>query len=127
MRKIIRPLYIFILKQKWKMKKIHFFKGSDISRKTTFDGECYIYGKVLDSHLEGGNAIYGNLDSCDIGYGSFVSPYSTLSFTKVGRYTSIGRYVDIVRGQHPISKFVSTAPCFYSLAKQNGFTYTKEQ
>ena len=113
--------------QKWKRKKIHFFNGSDISRNTSFDGECYIYGKVLDSHLEGGNAIYGNLDSCDMGYGSFVAPYSTLSFTKVGRFTSIGRYVDIVRGQHPITGFVSTAPCFYSLGKQSGFTFVKEQ
>lgn len=127
-RNVIRKIYITILKMKMKSKKkTIFLPGSDISKKTYIGEKCTIGGKVLNSELEGGNTILGDINDSYIGFGSFVSPYSTLEFTKVGRYTSIGRYVHIIRGQHPLNDFVSTSPCFYSLAKQSGFTYVDKQ
>lgn len=128
LRIIIRKIYINIKKLYWHHKKgVTFYKGSDISDETAFDDDAQVYGKVLNTFCEGGNTLYGEINDSYIGYGSFVSPYSTIEFTKIGRYTSVGRYVHIVRGQHPTRTFVSTSPCFYSLAKQNGFTYVDNQ
>ena len=127
-RNFIRKIYIKYKKLYWHRKKrVSFYRGSDISGNTVFDDFARIYGKVLNTYCEGENILYGEINDSYIGYGSFVSPYSTLEFTKVGRYTSIGRYVHIIRGQHPTQIFVSTSPCFYSLAKQSGFTYTDRQ
>ena len=127
-RKAVRKIYISSLKKKWeKEKNAKFLKGSDISKNTTLGENCTIAGKVLNSSLEGGNVIYGDLNDSSVGYGSFVAPYSVLSFCKVKRYCSIGRYVQIIRGTHPIEGYVSTSPCFYSLEKQSGFTYADKQ
>lgn len=127
-RPLLRKIYITHKKHTLHRKKhVNFHKGSDISGNTVFEDSAQVYGKVLNTHCEGGNTLYGEINDSYIGYGSFVAPYSTIKFTKVGRYTSIGQHVDIIRGQHPTQGFVSTAPCFYSLAKQNGFTYVNQQ
>lgn len=128
LRELIRKIYIGFLKLKLRnSKKAVFLKGSDISKLTNIGMGCTVGGIVLNSTLEGGNTVYGDINDSYVGFGSFISPYSTLEFTRVGRYTSIGRYVHVVRGQHPIEGFVSTSPCFYSLAKQAGFTYVSTQ
>lgn len=127
-RNFIRKIYISLLKQKLHYKKnITFLKGSDISKQSQIGNDCIIAGKVLNSDLEGYNTVYGDINDSSLGYGTFVSPYSTLEFCEVGRFTSIGRYVHVVRGQHPTDTFVSTSPCFYSLARQSGFTYVEKQ
>lgn len=128
LRYLIRKFYIWGLKKKLHLtKNITFLPGSDISRSNTYGDSCIIAGKVVNCNLEGGNVVYGNMNDSTLGYGSFVAPYSSLEFTEVGRYTSIGRHVYIIRGQHPTSGFVSTSPVFYSTEKQTGFTYTKKQ
>lgn len=128
MRAFIRKIYIGILKIKISRKYgVRFLPGSDISKNTIFNGSCTIGGEVLNSKLEGGNVIYGDLIFSNIGRGSFISPYSCMEYCDIGRYTSIGRNVSIIRGQHPVDGFVSTSPCFYSIAKQAGFTYVNEQ
>ena len=127
-REAFRKIYITHKKHTLHLtKQVTFHKGSDISGKTVFEDTAQVYGKVLNTYCEGGNTLYGEINDSYIGYGSFVTPYSTIKFTKIGRYTSIGQHVQIIRGQHPTQGFVSTAPCFYSLAKQNGFTYVNEQ
>lgn len=127
-RKLIRKIYISQLKQRLhREKEVTFLPGSDISKNTIIAGKCTIAGKVLNSKLEGGNVVYGDMNDSSLGYGSFVAPYTTLEFCEIGRFCSIGRYVHIVRGQHPTNTFVSTSPCFYSLEQQAGFTYVKEQ
>lgn len=127
-RKYIRKIYIYTLKRKLTRESgVKFLQGSDISKQSSFGPNCTIAGKVLNTVLEGGNTVYGDINDSQVGYGTFIAPYSTLEFCRIGRYTSIGRYVHIIRGQHPIEKFVSTSPCFYSLEKQAGFTYTDEQ
>ena len=127
-RNFLRKIYITHKKHTLhRTKNVNFHKGSDISGKTVFEATAEVYGKVLNTHCEGGNTLYGEINDSYIGYGSFVAPNSAIKFTKIGRYTSIGQHVQIIRGQHPTQGFVSTAPCFYSLAKQNGFTYVNEQ
>jgi len=79
--------------------------------------------------FEGKNKIYPNASvsgSC-LGRGSYVGPDSRLPRCKIGRYCSIGPQVLLLAGTHPVDEKMSTHPCFYSLGKQAGFTYAKEQ
>lgn len=66
------------------------------------------------------------LFSGEIGYGSYMGANCHIA-GKIGKYCSISNDVKVVLGRHPVSGFVSTAPCFFSLKKQNGFTYVNEQ
>lgn len=127
-RSIFRKLYIYFLKVKHRiLTNTIFLNGSDISTKTIIGANVTIGAKVYNSSLEGNNTILGDVNDSEIGYGSFIAPYSTIEFCKIKRFTSIGRYVHIIRGNHPVNQFVSTSPCFYSCAKQAGFTYVDKQ
>lgn len=127
-RNLLRKIYITHKKHiLHRTKHVTFHQGSDIIGNTVFEDSVEVYGRVEDTYCEGGNTLHGEIKESYIGYGSFIAPNSNIKFTKIGRYTSIGQYVHIIRGQHPTQGFVSTAPCFYSLAKQNGFTYVNEQ
>lgn len=79
-----------------------------------------------DTVFEGGNRVArgASLKSCRIGYGTIIGFDADMSNTRVGRYCSV--VPKIVRGRHPVDR-VSTHPAFYSLAKQAGFTYAREQ
>lgn len=79
--------------------------------------------------FEGKNRIYRGacVFRSSLGRGSYVGPNSQLPRCKVGRYCSIGPEVLVLAGTHPIDEKTSTHPCFYSLSKQAGFTYAKEQ
>lgn len=73
--------------------------------------------KVDDETVfEGRNAVTDDviLSSCKLGYASYVAVCTKLYKVKIGRYSSIGPNVRIVRGQHPTRQFVSTCPIFYS-------------
>ena len=63
----------------------------------------------------------------EIGYGSYLSAYSKLQYTKIGKYCSIGKNVESVFGKHPTKDWVSTHPAFFSTRKQAGFTYTDKE
>ncbi|MCR5249789.1 MAG: CatB-related O-acetyltransferase [Lachnospiraceae bacterium] len=95
--------------------------------RTVLGEGCHIHGIVVDSRLEGHNVVYGELYQSELGFASFISPHSKLEYCSIGRYCSIGAHVHVVRGQHPSRDWVSTSPCFYSLRKQSGFTYSKKQ
>lgn len=92
--------------------KVIFEKGTVISTLTKFEGHNRVAqnAKVINS---------------EIGYGTLITPDADICNTKIGRYSQICN-VKIIRGQHPIN-FVSTHAAFYSLKKQVGFTYAKEQ
>lgn len=81
-----------------------------------------------NTKLEGHNVIYSNVNIVNsmIGYGSYIAADSTLKFTKIGKYCSIGPNVQVVAGRHPSRNFVSTHPSFFSTNKQAGFTYVDE-
>jgi acetyltransferase-like isoleucine patch superfamily enzyme len=79
--------------------------------------------------FEGKNKIYprARVSGSFLGRGSYVGPQSQLPRCKIGRYCSIGPEVLVLGGTHPVDEKMSTHPCFYSLVKQAGFTYVKEQ
>lgn len=63
----------------------------------------------------------------EMGVGTYIGPRSYIS-GQVGRYTSIGPDVKIIKGTHPYTyPFVTTCPMFFSIQKQNGYTYTNKQ
>lgn len=87
-------------------------KNAHIRRDCVFEGNNYIDGKVFASSF---------------GYGSYVHKYSMLVNVKVGRFTSIGEFVNMKLYDHPV-EMVSTSPAFYrkdstlrSFVKENTF------
>lgn len=79
------------------------------------------------SELEGGNVILeGTSFSGRLGYGSYLGQGCRID-AAIGRYCSIAADVATIPGRHPTSDFVSTHPAFYSLKRQAGFTYVREQ
>lgn len=61
-----------------------------------------------------------------LGYGSYIGSNS-LVLGRIGRYCSIADNVVFLTKTHPITEFVSTHPAFYSLKRQCGMTFAKEQ
>jgi acetyltransferase-like isoleucine patch superfamily enzyme len=88
------------------------------------------YNATIRNVIFGGDNVVNKgvkLVNCDIGKGSYISINSSIYNTKIGKFCSIGRNLSNSSSQHPSSIFVSTHPAFYSLNKQSGFTYTKQQ
>lgn len=81
-----------------------------------------------DSTFEGANRLFeGASFRGHMGYGSYIGSKSNIC-GKIGRFTSIARYVDWNPGIHPYeAPYVTTCPLFYSLRKQHGMTFAKEQ
>lgn len=78
--------------------------------------------------FEGSNSLSkgAELRSSYIGYASYLAEEAKLTQCYIGRYSCIGPYVYTVIGKHP-TDFVSIHPAFFSMGKQSGFTYVKEQ
>lgn len=83
----------------------------------------------LNFSFEGNNFLdsYSYIDNSHIGYATYIGAYSRIEKAIVGRYTSIGPHVYIVRGQHPTHKFVSTHPAFYAVNHVIELSYVEEQ
>jgi len=89
--------------------KLIFPFSSDVSLKSNFDGANRI----------GENSYYKGY----IGYGSYIGDNCHI-YANIGKYCSIANYVTTNRGTHPYTEpFVSTSPMFFSVRKQNGYTY----
>ena len=90
----------------------------------------FAFSSTIDenSFLAGNTAIYKNVKirKSKIGEGSYISEGSVINRCIIGKYCSIGKNLKIVNAKHPIEKFVSTHPCFYSPKKQAGFTFSRE-
>src|SRR3989339_829552 len=88
--------------------------SANVSSGSVFEGQSVIYQgcNILDSF---------------IGLGTYVAPYSRLQRTKVGRFCSIGQNIQTFIGRHPVNKFVSTHPAFFSLQEQSGFTFVQTE
>lgn len=95
-------------------------------------GRCvsFDFSTVIGIHstFEGCNKIYPHCVFVgDMGMGTYIAEYSRIE-GKIGRFTSIGPYCQVVIGMHPYTyPFVSTSPMFFSLAKQTGYTFAKKQ
>lgn len=79
---------------------------------------------LIGKNKIGRNSIFVN---SFLDFGSYIGNDSFFSSTQIGKYCSIGNNVNVIRGRHPSETFVSTHPAFYSLLKQGGFTYVKDQ
>ena len=114
MKYLIREIiYCFIdIKHKIKSKHLVFGFRAKATPFSRFDGM-----NKLSHH---------SFFSGSLGYGSYIGANSVVT-GKVGKYCSIAENVMCLTKTHPVEKFVSTAPCFYSIKKQNGFTYVNKQ
>lgn len=106
-KRLIKKIYVV-----FRFKKITISWGGNISLRTKFEGSNKL-GR------------YTWFDG-DMGFGSYIGDECVIN-AKIGRYSSIGHKVVVLTGTHPTHNFVSTSPVFYSLAKQNGTTYTSRQ
>jgi len=109
---IIKLIKFPFLKIKYR-KKVKFNLSVNIAANTQFEGMNF-----LDSY---------SFVAGEMGLGSYIAKNSSIK-AKIGRYTSIGSYVRCNSGVHPITKFVSTSPVFYSVTKNKlGGSYTDVQ
>ena len=67
------------------------------------------------------------ISSSSIGKYSFIGANGYLPNVSIGNFCSIGNNVHVVAETHPSKGFISTSPVFYSLNKQCGTTFVKEQ
>lgn len=83
----------------------------------------------FDTAFEGCNVVRSGviLASSTIGYGTYVGANTDLHCARVGKYCSISNDVTVLPYSHPVSGFISTHPAFFSLKKQAGFTYVRDQ
>ena len=83
------------------------------------------FAKIVKSSFEGANGVakLAAVVESSIGYGTYVGSYSKITKCKIGRYCSIAHNVEIVFGNHPTRKFVSTHPAFYAVKNQSGISY----
>lgn len=95
------------------------------------DKSCIVWKskKIKNIKCEGYNTISkdSTVINVSIGFASGISMNSYILDACIGRFTALAPGVRIVKGSHPTSQFVSIHPAFYSLKKQYGFTYVKEQ
>ena len=94
-------------------------------RKVRFNSSVIIHP---ESTFEGANAIYDHSNfSGEIGYGSYIGNNCSIIGT-IGRFTSIAAEVKNTLGVHPFATpYATTSPMFYSVNKQSGLTFAKEQ
>lgn len=79
------------------------------------------------SHFEGYNLICEGVSfSGTLGYGSYIGAHSDLADARIGRFTCVAPYVDIVQGIHPTSTFVSTHPAFFSADGTHMFSFVEK-
>lgn len=83
------------------------------------DKEIYLDIETeIDIHteFEGRNAALNGviLNECKVGYASYISSNTVFDNVKIGKFSSIGPNIRVIRGQHPTRDFVSTHPIFYS-------------
>ncbi|MFI3202557.1 MAG: CatB-related O-acetyltransferase [Eubacteriales bacterium] len=92
---------------------------SIIKQRVFYDSGLVLKGK----NFIGQNTYASNIE---MGYAAYVSRDCYLINTKIGSYTSIGNYVKIVSGKHPIHDFVSTHPSTYASKTLMGLSYVKD-
>ena len=104
--------------------KLWLFRIKYFSKNVKLASSCSI---GISSQFEGLNTV-GNNTRFDgyLGYGTYVMSHCKFG-GKIGKYSSIAENVVVINAKHPIEKYVSTHPVFYSLFKQNGASYTSQQ
>lgn len=131
-----------ILKLKLRHKKIswrsNFGENVNLFSPIEIGAHCLINNSTIKSHVSVfKNSVinYSTInDFCRISNGasitkselgsySYVSEGCRIANATIGKFCSIGPGVIIAGGKHPVH-FLSTSPAFYSMAKQNGTTFS---
>lgn len=81
-----------------------------------------------DTFFEGNNVVGKNtvIGGSYIGRNTYIGNETNLSKCQIGRFCSIASCVKVIDNTHPSSVFVSTSPSFFSILKQNGQSFVKE-
>lgn len=103
----------FIKRNISKQKSVKFYRNSKINKGTFFEGKNVVYKNTI-------------LNDSFIGLGTYISNDSQITNCSIGRFCSIGPRVKVIRGDHPLSPYVSTHPAFFSTYRQAGFTFVEE-
>jgi acetyltransferase-like isoleucine patch superfamily enzyme len=84
---------------------------------------------IADSVLGSNNRIGSDCYLHNVKYGDYTynSIRTTLINCSIGKFCSIAQNVSVGLGKHPINSFVSMHPAFYSVHKQCGKTFVKDQ
>lgn len=92
--------------------------------KISFGKGAQAYGSVFEGNnfINNGSAIINS----KVGRGTYFAGNSKIRKAKIGRFCSIGQNVQTGFGIHP-TDWLSTHPAFFSLKKQSGFTFVREQ
>lgn len=85
-------------------------------------GTSQIYSTEVKSNVKIGDGCF--LYNCTINEYTYLSKNVSIMNTEIGKFCSIAQGASICLGRHPSSDFVSTHPAFFSLAKQNGMTFS---
>lgn len=82
-----------------------------------------------DVRFEGKNKVGKHciLRNSALGRGTYTGDGCIIANAEIGKYCSIAYGFLVIVGKHPVKKFVSTHPSFFSNLKQAGFTYTDKQ
>lgn len=85
--------------------------------------------EIVNSELRGNSKVGRDSYLYNVNYGeySYNSIRVTLINCTIGKFCSIAQGVSVGLGMHPINKFVSTHPAFYSIHKQCGISFTQKQ
>ncbi|WP_221391329.1 hypothetical protein [Dyadobacter sp. NIV53] len=92
--------------------KILYYKLSSRGNGVVFKGNVNLDTK---NKFEGNNWI-GNgsfVGSSELGTGTYIANQSRILKCKIGKYCSIGSFVQTYVGRHPSTTFVSTHPSFF--------------
>lgn len=78
--------------------------------------------------FEGNNIVFRKtkLKRCCIGFGTYFGHNNSFYDAKFGKLCSIGSNINMATGQHPLHKFVSTHPSFFSSKEQAGFSFVSD-
>ncbi len=103
----------------------HILSRIKFHNKCVFGYSCNI---GINSAFEGFNKIYPNTTFNGVmGLGSYIGENCVIS-ANIGRFTSIAPFVKTNRGVHPYTEpYATTCPMFFSLKKQNGYTFANKQ
>lgn len=106
----LKDIFLWMEKQKLKKKKMFLRKGVKF-KNTVFEG-C---GKIGEG---------SEIQNSYVDFGSYVGKYCSLNNVRIGKYCSIGYYVKLYSGDHPLT-FISTHSAFYSNSLEKEGIYFK--
>lgn len=101
-KNILRLFYYTFKSEKFPIEIFSFSSDSKTSSKVRFLGNHRLLNVEIDDY-------------------TYISSNANISYTKIGKYCSIGPNLVCGWGIHPIDG-ISTSPMFYSPMKQNGFS-----